>query len=290
MLWYAAFAHISEQEESSPDSSELRYRKIAFNFVRHSYGLTRMDLTPKCIRKRRAQGPLTYPNGPRCPLAVLSMCFLNIMLHVTMCASICQPRKHSGASALKRPKEHKRHIKKRKKDRCQRRQQKVKKICSGERMTSRTSQSNALNLKVLDRTQDQSSEKGTEPVDSKTGDIKGKTKEVREGTRETQDVTSDIEEPDPAEKQEFDDYLNALGEMDNDKNINKIIQNSTLKRNEKNVGDTGQQQSPFLRNTMENIPVRTEIYYDCWSSRADAKKMHAQQIKLECYLNGIQIG
>ncbi|CAJ0589736.1 unnamed protein product [Cylicocyclus nassatus] len=59
------FAHISEQEESSPDSSELRCRKIAFNFVRHSYGLMRMDLTPKYIRKRRAQGPLTYPNGPR---------------------------------------------------------------------------------------------------------------------------------------------------------------------------------------------------------------------------------
>ncbi|CAJ0605172.1 unnamed protein product [Cylicocyclus nassatus] len=52
-------AHISEQEESSPDSSELRCRKIAFNFVRPSYGLMRMDLTPKCIRKRRAQGPLT---------------------------------------------------------------------------------------------------------------------------------------------------------------------------------------------------------------------------------------
>ncbi|CAJ0594089.1 unnamed protein product [Cylicocyclus nassatus] len=44
-------AHISEQEESSPDSSELRYsRKIAFNFVRHCYGLMRMDLTPKCNR------------------------------------------------------------------------------------------------------------------------------------------------------------------------------------------------------------------------------------------------
>ncbi|CAJ0609434.1 unnamed protein product [Cylicocyclus nassatus] len=59
LLVVLGFAHISEQEESSPDSSELRCRKIAFNFVRHSYGLMRMDLTPKCIRKRRAQGPLT---------------------------------------------------------------------------------------------------------------------------------------------------------------------------------------------------------------------------------------
>ncbi|CAJ0596030.1 unnamed protein product [Cylicocyclus nassatus] len=44
-------AHISEQEESSPDSSELRCRKIAFNFVRHSYGLMRMDLTPNLLQQ-----------------------------------------------------------------------------------------------------------------------------------------------------------------------------------------------------------------------------------------------
>ncbi|VDK47570.1 unnamed protein product [Cylicostephanus goldi] len=115
--------------------------------------------------------------------------------------------------------------------------------------------SGRLRTKNVFRTQEQSSEKTAEPVDSKTGDTtKGKIKEVREG--ETQDVTSDIEEPDAAEKQNFDDYLNALGEIDNDKNINKIIQN-TMTRDEKDIGNPAEQQPPLLRNTMENVPVMT---------------------------------